>query len=250
LDEEIFTSRLTFPSAARSYVPLQTPPLGADGDRTTPREESMIARTGAAGGLLALAFALSTGSAVAAQTDRPSSRPPAGGTRWVVDAVHSQVDFRVRHLLGRVRGTFTQWYGIIVTDDSNWTHGTVNVSVNTASINTGNAYRDADLRSPRFFAADSFPKMTFESTGIVATDSTVEIGGILTMKGRARHVVLTGQYRGIAKDREGHQRIAFDASTVVDRRAFGLTYNEVVDGMLGIGNDAEITIALEAVRIN
>lgn len=209
----------------------------------------MIART-VARGLVIAALTLSAASTLAAQTDRPSGRLPADSTRWVVDAVHSQVDFRVRHLLGRVRGTFTQWYGIIVTEDSNWTHGTVNVSVNTASINTGNAYRDADLRSDRFFAADSFPQMTFKGTGIVATDSTVEIRGILTLKGRARPVVLKGQYRGVAKDQEGHQRIAFDASTVVDRRAFGLDYNEVVDGMLGIGNDAEITIALEAVRIN
>ena len=207
-------------------------------------------RTRSTRGLLALALSFSLAPAAAAQSERPSSRPPAGGTRWVVDPVHSQVDFRVRHLVGRVRGTFTQWYGIIVTRDSNWTHGTVNVSVKTASINTGNAYRDTDLRSTRFFAVDSFPQMTFESTGIVATDSTVEIGGILTLKGRARHVVLTGQYRGIAKDREGHQRIAFDASTIIDRRAFGLTYNEMVDGVVGIGTDAEITIALEAVRIN
>jgi polyisoprenoid-binding protein YceI len=199
---------------------------------------------------LALALALSLSPGAAAQSPRPSSKPPAGGTRWVVDPVHSQVDFRVRHLLGRVRGTFTHWYGIIVTDDSNWTHGTVNVSVRTASIDTGNDYRDADLRSPRFFAVEQYPQMTFESTGIVATDSTVEIGGILTLKGQPRHVVLTGQYRGIAKDREGHQRIAFDASTLIDRRDYGLMYNEVVDGVAGIGNDAEVTIALEAVRIN
>lgn len=199
---------------------------------------------------LGLALSLSLTPAAGAQTPRPSSRPPAGGTRWVVDPVHSQVDFRVRHLLGRVRGTFSHWYGIIVTEDSNWTHGTVNVSVQTRSINTGNAYRDADLRSARFLAVEEFPQMTFESTGIVATDSTVEIGGILTLKGRARHVVLTGQYRGIARDGEGHQRIAFDASTVIDRRDFGLTYNEIVNGVAGIGNDAEITIALEAVRIN
>jgi polyisoprenoid-binding protein YceI len=199
---------------------------------------------------LAIALALSLTPSAGAQTTRPSSHPPAGGTRWVVDPVHSQVDFRVRHLLGRVRGTFTRWYGIIVTQDSAWTHGTVNVSVQTGSINTGNAYRDADLRSGRFFAVEQYPQMTFESTGIVATDSTVEIGGILTLRGRSRHVVLTGQYRGIAKDREGHQRIAFDATTLIDRRDFGLTYNEVVDGVAGIGNDAEITIALEAVRIN
>ena len=198
---------------------------------------------------LAIGLALSLAPSVEAQTARPSNQP-TGGTRWVVDPVHSQVDFRVRHLLGRVRGTFTRWYGIIVTQDSNWTDGTVNVSVQTGSIDTGNDYRDADLRSRRFFDVKQYPQMTFESTGIVATDSTLTIAGILTLRGQSRHVVLTGQYRGIAKDREGHQRIAFYAPTVIDRRDFGLIYNEMVDGVAEIGNDAEITIALEAVRIN
>jgi polyisoprenoid-binding protein YceI len=181
---------------------------------------------------------------------RASSRIPATGTRWVVDPVHSQVDFRVRHLVGRVRGTFDDWYGVIVTKDDDWTHGTVNVGVQTATVNTGNIHRDADLRSARFFAADSFPRMTFESTGIVATDSTVEIGGILTLKGHARHVVLVGQYRGTAKDYVGQRRIAFDASTTIDRRDFGLGYAELVNGVPGIGNEVEITIALEAIRVN
>jgi polyisoprenoid-binding protein YceI len=192
----------------------------------------------------------STAQARPADVARASSRIPSTGTRWIVDPVHSQVDFRVRHLVGRVRGTFDDWYGVIVTQDDDWTRGTVNVAVQTRSVNTGNAHRDADLRSDRFFAADSYPRMTFESTGIVATDSTVEIGGILTIRGRARHVVLTGQYRGTARDYVGEKRIAFDASTVVDRREFGLAYSEMVNGVPGIGNEVEVTIAIEAIRVN
>lgn len=198
----------------------------------------------------ALALALALPSQTTAQAVGASSRPATTGTKWVVDPVHSQIDFRVRHLVGRVRGTFTDWYGIIVTKDRDWTHGTVNVSAQTASLSTGNAYRDADLRSARFFAVDSFPSLTFEGTGIVATDSTVEIGGILTIKGRARHVVLTGQFRGIAVDADRHPRIAFDASTVVDRRDYGMIWNEWLAAGPVIGNEVEITIAIEAVRIN
>lgn len=209
----------------------------------------MIRRTLVLTGVTAAALTLALpGTAHTQQARRASQKPAATGTRWVVDPVHSQVDFRIRHLVGRVRGTFTNWYGVIVTRDQDWTHGTVNVQVQTRSIDTGNGYRDTDLRSPRFLASDSFPQMTFESTGIVATDSTVEIGGILTLKGRPRHVVLTGQFRGIGRDREGHERIAFDASTVVDRREFGIGFNELVDGVASIGNEVEITIALEAVR--
>jgi polyisoprenoid-binding protein YceI len=174
--------------------------------------------------------------------------PADNGTKWVVDLVHSQVDFRVRHLIGRVRGTFTNWYALIVTTDQDWTHGTVKMSAQTASLNTGNAYRDADLRSARFFAVDSFPSLTFEGSVIATTDTTVQIDGMLTIKGRTRPVVLKGQYRGTGMDAEGHSRIAFDASTIVDRRDFGMTWNQVVAGNPFVGNDVEITIAIEAIR--
>jgi len=196
---------------------------------------------------LVVGVACAEAQAVAA---RPSAQPPATGTKWVVDPVHSQINFRVRHLLGRVQGTFVDWYAIIVTTDPDWTHGTVKVTAQTASLTTGNAYRDADLRSDRFFAVDSFPQLTFEGKGIVATDSTVELSGILTIKGHARHVVLTGQYRGVALDAEGHQRIAFEASTYINRRDFGITWTDFVGANTAIGDEVEITVAIEAVRIS
>jgi len=173
-----------------------------------------------------------------------------GGTRWVVDVVHSQIDFRVRHLVGRVRGTFTNWYAVIVTDDHDWRHGKVNVTVQTSSLNTGNNYRDADLRSHRFFAVDSFPEMTFRGTGIAASDTTVEIVGLLTIKGVTRPATFRGTYLGVARDAQGHERIAFEASTTLDRRQFGIDYNATVGQTSLIGNEVEITIALEAARVN
>lgn len=148
-----------------------------------------------------------------------------------------------------MRGTFTKWYAVLLTTDPDWTRGTVQVSVQTGSLNTGNTHRDADLRSDRFFAADSFPMLTFEGTGIVATDSTVVLMGVLTIKGQSRPVTLSGQYRGIARDQEGHERIAFDATTTVDRRDYGIGWNETVAGNPLIGNEVEITIAIEAVRV-
>jgi polyisoprenoid-binding protein YceI len=214
----------------------------------------MMLRAFAHRGLMALTLSMTATAAAFGQGDRAavaraSSSIPSTGTRWVADPVHSQVQFRVRHLVGRVYGTFDDWYAVIVTRDEDWTHGTVNVGVQTRSVNTGNIHRDADLRSARFFAADSFPRMTFESTGIVATDSTVEIGGILTLKGRARHVVLTGQYQGMATDYARQRRIAFEARTSIDRRDFGISYSELVNGVPGIGNEVEITIAIEAIRV-
>lgn len=189
-------------------------------------------------------------SARAQTASTVSTAAQSGDTKWVVDMVHSQVDFGVRHLIGRVRGTFTKWYALVTTTGDDWKLGTVDVTIETASLNTGNAIRDADLRSDRFFAVARYPKMTFQGTGVAATDSTVDVKGTLTIKGRSKPVVLSGRYRGIAQDREGHQRIAFQAVGMVDRRDFGMNWNESVAGTELIGNDVEITIGVEAVRVD
>ena len=164
--------------------------------------------------------------------------------------VHSQVDFGVRHLVGRVRGTFDKWYAVLTTKQGDWKNGTVKVLIQTASLNTGNAYRDADLRSHRFFDVQRYPKMTFEGTEFAVADSTLTVTGMLTIKGHTKPVTLTGQYRGVAKDRDGHERIAFEATGVVDRRDFGIEWNESVAGTDLVGNTVEITIGIEAVRAN
>ena len=205
--------------------------------------DQSLRRTG-----LGLVLVLTGGATAAAQ--QPAAQTSDSGTRWVVDLPHSQIDFRVRHLLGRVRGTFTNWYAVIVTRDQQWKNGRVNVTVQTSSLNTGNAYRDEDLRSPKFFATDSYPEMTFRGSGLAVGDSTVEIPGLLTIKGRSNPVTLKGQYRGIADDGHHRERIAFEASAVLDRRDYGMEWNQVVGANTLIGNEVEITIALEAVRVN
>jgi len=202
-----------------------------------------------AGSLVAL---LTAGAPCATAQDASlaSRATETGETRWVMDMVHSQADFAVRHLVGRVRGTFERWYAVLSTPSGDWRSGTVKVTVQTASLNTGNAYRDDDLRSDRFFAVTRYPTMTFEGTGFVVTDSALTVNGILTIKEHSRPVALTGQYRGIAKDAEGHQRIAFEATGAVDRRDFDISWNETVAGTKMIGDTVQITIALEAVRAN
>jgi polyisoprenoid-binding protein YceI len=193
-------------------------------------------------------MALTCAGTAGAQTVATASKVESGESKWVVDMVHSQVDFGVRHLVGRVRGTFTKWYALVTTESGDWKQGKVDVQIETASLNTGNAYRDADLRSERFLAVTKFPKMTFKGTGFTATDSTVDVSGILTIKGHSKPVILSGQFLGVAKDPEGHQRIAFEAGTVLDRREFGIDWNENVAGTELIGNDVTITIGIEAVR--
>jgi polyisoprenoid-binding protein YceI len=139
---------------------------------------------------------------------------------------------------------------VIATKEGDWKLGTVKVSVQTASLNTGNAYRDADLRSDRFFAVARYPRMTFEGTGFAVADSTLSLNGILTIKGHSKPVTLSGQFRGIAKDGNGHERIAFEATGAVDRRDFDIVWNENVAGAELVGNTVEITIGIEAVRVD
>jgi polyisoprenoid-binding protein YceI len=190
-----------------------------------------------------------TAAALAIMLAAPAPAAAQGGGTWVVDPVHSQVDFRVKHLVGRVRGTFSDWYAVIEAGDKDWQRGVVRVSVQTRTLDTGNAYRDADLRATPFFAVDSFPQMTFLGTGFVTPDSTVRLEGTLTIKGHARPVVLTGQRLGTVTDSEGHTRIGFEASTTLDRRDYGMDWTPPVGGANVVGNEVEITISIEAVRI-
>ena len=110
-----------------------------------------------------------------------SSEAPASVT-YQIDPVHSELSFRVRHLVGRVAGTFNDWGGTLVLDPADLRGGTVEVTVQTASINTLNADRDAHLRTPDFFAADSFPTMTFRSNRVEVADDQVKIHGDLTLR--------------------------------------------------------------------
>jgi polyisoprenoid-binding protein YceI len=178
------------------------------------------------------------------------ARASTGDGKWVVDMLHSQVGFAVRHLVGRVRGSFDRWYAVITTKDGDWKTGTATVTVETGSLDTGNRFRDADLRSDRFFASDRYPRMTFEGTGFAVSDSTLDLNGILTIRGKSKPVTLTGRYRGAVKGADGKERIGFEATGTVDRRDFDISWNETVGGTDLIGNDVEITVGIEAVRVN
>lgn len=201
------------------------------------------------GGLIV--FLTAAAPCARAQDAAPASLAAHGSeATWVVDMVHSQVAFAVRHMVGQVRGTFERYYAVLTTPADDWRRGTVKVTVQTASLNTGNSYRDDDLRSDRFFAVARYPAMTFDGTSLAVRDSALTVTGMLTIKGHSKPVTLRGQYRGIAKDAEGHQRIAFEATGAVNRRDFDMSWNETVAGTQMIGDTVQVTITLEAVRAN
>lgn len=174
--------------------------------------------------------------------------PGTAPSEWRIDPAHSEVTFRIRHFVTKVRGRFTDVSGTITTDAAAWEDAVVAVEIRTASISTENARRDAHLRSPDFFAADSFPIIIFRSTRIERRGDAGKIHGLLTMRGVTRPVVLEGRFNGIVRTPDG-ERAGFEATTTIDRTAFGVTWNRAAEGGGAmLGDDVEVEIVVEAVR--
>lgn len=175
--------------------------------------------------------------------------PSATGT-YAVDASHSHVGFKVRHLVvAKVRGRFADFDGTItIADDPQ--HGSVTVTVPLASIDTRDEQRDAHLRSPDFFDVEQFPTMTFRSTAVREVEAgRYEVDGELTVRGVTEPLTLQVSFDGTARDPWGGERLAFSATARLNREDFGLTWNQTLDtGGVLVGKDIDIEIEVEAVK--
>ena len=168
---------------------------------------------------------------------------------WRIDTTHSELSFRVRHLVSRVRGGFNRWGGTIVADPANLAGGSVTVEIETASIDTNNERRDNHLRTSDFFLADSFPTITFRSTRIERSGDAAKIHGTLTMRGVTKPVVLEGELLGATKTAQGKNRIGFEASTTIDRLDYGVAWNRAAEGGgVTLGDEVTITMTVAAVQ--
>lgn len=181
--------------------------------------------------------------------DHASSSAMAAPSTFKIDASHSELTFQIRHMVSRVRGTFKDWNGMVIADPTNWSSGSVDVTIQTASITTNNDRRDADLRSGNFFDAEKNPTITFKSTKVEQSGDNVKITGDLTMRGVTKPVVLEGKVIGVTKDAKGKARVGFEASTTINRTEYGVTWNRAVEagGML-LGDDVKIEIVIAAVE--
>jgi polyisoprenoid-binding protein YceI len=179
----------------------------------------------------------------------PAAAPKPAPVTWQIDVAHSELTFRVRHLVSKVSGTFGDWKGTVVADPANLSGGSVNVEIQTASIDTRNERRDTHLRSADFFDAPNHPTITFRSTRVQAQrNGALEVYGNLTIRGVTKPVVLDGRMLQVA-GQPGRRRIGFEASTTIDRMDYGVSWNRAAEGGgLTLGDDVEITIAVEAVE--
>jgi polyisoprenoid-binding protein YceI len=170
---------------------------------------------------------------------------PLGGT-YDIDPSHTNVGFVVRHLMvSKVRGAFGSVHGTIVIGDDPF-ESVVDVSIDTASVATGDDQRDAHLRSPDFFDVEQFPRLTYRSRSVRhAGEGRFIVEGDLTVRGITRPVELDVRFDGGVADPWGNIRVGFSARGEIDRGDFGLTWNQALEGG-GVVVGRKVTIDLEA----
>jgi polyisoprenoid-binding protein YceI len=175
----------------------------------------------------------------------------AGAATWNIDSDHSNIGFKVRHLMvSNVKGSFEKNSGVVTIDDKDITKSKVSVSIDTASVNTNVAKRDDHLRSPDFFDVAKFPTMTFVSKKVAKAGKGLKVTGDLTLHGITKEVVLNvDALSKESKDPWGNTRSGTVATTKINRKDFGLTYNAVLEtGGVAVGEEVAITLEIEMIK--
>ena len=176
---------------------------------------------------------------------------PTTRTTWTIDPAHTEVGFSVKHLMiSTVRGRFADVRGTVTLDGNDVTTASVEAQIGTASIDTRQEQRDTHLRSADFFEVEKYPTITFRSTAVERIKGDrYRIVGDLTIRDITREIVLEGTDEGRGRDPWGGERLAFSATTTVDRREFGLTWNQALEtGGVLVSNDIRISIDVQAVK--
>jgi polyisoprenoid-binding protein YceI len=175
----------------------------------------------------------------------------AQAATYEIDPVHSQVGFRVEHLMiSWVNGTFGTFSGTLDFDAKAPTKASVRAPIDAASIDTGNVDRDGHLKSPDFFDVATYPTLTFTSKKFAGSGGKYKMTGDLTIHGVTKEVVfdvvgLTQE----SKDAYGNLRVGATGTTTINRKDFGLTWNKAVEtGGVVLGDEVEITLSIEAIR--
>jgi polyisoprenoid-binding protein YceI len=153
-------------------------------------------------------------------------------------------------VVSKVRGAFTRWEGTIELDEANPAESKVSVRIDPASIDTREPKRDEQLRSVDFFDVQKYPALTFASTRIEKVgDSGYRVTGDLTMHGVTKPVALDVEALGVGKDPWGNERIGFQAEATINRKDFGLTWNQALEtGGVLVGDKVEILLDVQAVK--
>jgi len=170
-------------------------------------------------------------------------------TKWVIDPSHSEIAFKVKHLMiTNVKGVFSEFEADITAPGNDFTKATINFRMNPASVNTGDAQRDAHLRSADFFDVENHKQVTFAVTSSKETDDegNFEMHGDLTIKGISKPVVLNVEFGGVVKDPWGNNKAGFTITGKINRKDWGLNWNAALEaGGVLVGEIVNITCDIE-----
>ncbi len=175
----------------------------------------------------------------------------AFGATYQIDSAHSKAGFAVKHMMvSTVRGDFSNVKGTVDFDAANPDAGKIDITIDAASINTGQPKRDEHLRSADFFDVSKYPSLTFVSNRISRDSSGIyTVDGTLTMHGVAKPVTLRIEASPEMKDSRGGGRIGATATTKLNRKDWGLTWNRALEaGGVTVGDEVAVTIDVEMVR--
>lgn len=187
---------------------------------------------------------------LAPPTPAPRVAAPVTPITWKIDPAHSDLTFKIRHFVSRVTGTVREWSGTIIADPTALGGGTVEITLNMATLDTRNERRDTHLKSADFFDVANNPTATFKSTKVTQQGQSLEIVGDLTLRGITKPVTLKAEYLGsIGEAVAGKQRAGFHATTTLNRLLWDVKWNRAAEGGgVMLGDDVDLEFNIEAVR--
>lgn len=172
-------------------------------------------------------------------------------TKWAIDPTHSEVGFKVKHLvISTVTGSFQEFDGYIESKTDDFEGASIFFEADVNSITTGNADRDNHLKSEDFFKADEFPKLTFKSDSFdKKSDNKYELSGDLTIRGNTRPATLEAIHGGTVEDPYGNTKAGFEIRGTIKRKEFGLEWDAVTEaGNVVVSNDVKLQLDIQLVK--
>lgn len=170
---------------------------------------------------------------------------------WKIDALHSEIEFKVRHLMiTNVTGYFGEYDATLTSDKDDFTDAKISFEANVNSVSTKNTQRDEHLKSPDFFDAANHPKITFTSTEVKKKDAeTFTLKGDLTIRGTSRPVELNVEYAGLTVDPYGQTKAGFELTGKINRKDFGLTWTATTEaGGLVVSDEVRLIMAVQLIK--
>lgn len=172
-------------------------------------------------------------------------------TKWVVDPTHSELLFKVKHLMiTNVKGEFRKFNVEVLSDGTSFGNAQINVTIDAASVFTNNDDRDAHLKSGDFFDVDNHKELSFSSTGLKKVDDeTFKLTGLLTIKGISNEVSLDVEFGGINKDPWGNEKAGFSISGKFNRKDWGLNWNAALEtGGVLVSDEVRLNAEIQLVK--